>query len=171
MDWKRYTKEERGAKMEKHRINEVPSLNLGVCEEMINAAAEQLGVAFPEQLKEIWKISNGLELPGSWLFYPIFDNSNPRKTSNHIVYENTKARWDYINDNLISIAAGDTGNHLVLQKTSSGLLSADVYIWNHETNKIKKWSKSLDFIKEKAHKRIDNIKSQIQRAAKRKAGS
>jgi len=108
-----------------------------------------------------------LNYQGVGFFYSVFDNSNPRKTSNHIVYENTKARWDYMDENLISIASGDTGNQLVLQKTNSGLLNSDVYIWNHETNKIKKWSKSLDFIKEKAHKRIENIKSQIQRAAKK----
>jgi len=99
----------------------------------------------------------------------VFDISNPRKTSNHIVYENTKARWEHMHEDLISIAAGDTGNQLVLQKTRSGLLSPDVYLWNHETNKIKKWSRSLDFIKEKAQKRIENIELQIQRAAKRKA--
>ncbi|CAI8954808.1 putative glucan synthasis protein [Brevibacillus sp. IT-7CA2] len=153
--------------MKNNKINEVPSL--GVSEEMIKAAAEELGVEFPEQLKEIWKVSNGLELPGGWLFHPVFDISNPRKTSNHIVYENTKARWEYMHDDLISIAAGDTGNQLVLQITSSGLLNPDVYLWNHETNKIKKWNRSLDFIKEKAQKRIENIKLQIRRAAKRKA--
>ena len=153
--------------MKNNKINEVPSL--GVSEEMMKAAAEELGVEFPEQLKEIWKVSNGLELPGGWIFHPVFDISNPRKTSNHIVYENTQARWEYMHDDLISIAAGDTGNQLVLQKTRSGLLSPDVYLWNHETNKIKKWSRSLDFIKEKAQKRIENIKLQIQRAAKRKA--
>lgn len=157
--------------MKKHKTNEVPSLNLRVCEEMIRTASEELEVEFPEQLKEIWKISNGLELPGGWSFHSIFNKSNPRKTSNHIVYENTKGRWTYMHENLISIAASDTGNHLVLQKTSSRLLNSDVYIWNHETNKIKKWSRSLDFIKVKAHWRIENIKSQIKRAAKRKAES
>lgn len=157
--------------MKQHRINEDPSLNLGVSEEMIQEAAAELGVEFPEQLKEIWKIANGLELPGGWVFHPVFDHSNPRKTSNHIVYENTKGRWEYMHEDLISIAAGDTGNQLVLQKTSSGLLNSDVYIWNHETNKIKKWSKSLEFIIQKAHNRIENIKLQIQKAAKRKTKS
>ncbi|WP_336785007.1 SMI1/KNR4 family protein [Paenibacillus sp. MMO-177] len=153
--------------MKRNQTSEVTSLNLGVTDEMIKAAAEELGVEFPEQLNEIWKVSNGLELPGGWRFYPVFDRSNPRKTSNHIVYENTKARWDYMYEELISIASGDTGNQLVLKKSNSTLLFPDVYIWNHETNKIKKWSKSLDYIKEKAQKRIDNIESQIQKAAKR----
>ena len=78
--------------MKSNKINEMPYL--GVSEEMIKEAAEELGVEFPGQLKEIWKVSNGLELPGGWLFHPVFDISNPRKKSNHIVYENTKARWN-----------------------------------------------------------------------------
>jgi len=57
----------------------------------------------------------------------VFDIANPRKTSNHIVYENTKARWEYMHEDLISIAAGDTGNQLVLQKTRSGRESRTIF--------------------------------------------
>ncbi len=88
--------------------------NLSVDEELIFKAEEELGVEFPDILKQIWKISNGLEFSGGWRLFPIFDPKDPRKTCNHIVYENTKARWDHMASNLISIVSSDTGNYLVL---------------------------------------------------------
>jgi len=68
MDWTSYVYDEGGAKLSKNKTNELSSLNLGVCDEMIKVAAEELGVEYPQQLKEIWKVSNGLELPGGWFF-------------------------------------------------------------------------------------------------------
>ncbi|KGK85832.1 hypothetical protein DP73_18045 [Desulfosporosinus sp. HMP52] len=136
--------------------------NLGISIEQIGVAADAMGIKFQEQLTSIWQISNGIELPGGWLFYPVFDKSNPRKTSNHIVYENTKGRWPYMSDEFISIAGNDTGNQLVIKKSGS-TTDTEIFVWNHETNKIKKWSKNLNYIKEQAIKRVEKVNTQIKR--------
>jgi hypothetical protein len=134
--------------------------NLGTTNENIAKAEAKLKTKFPDGLKQIWQISNGLELVGGWRFFPVFDPKEPRKTCNDIVYENTKARWSYMDENLIAIAGGDTGNQLVLKKTENKLDSV-VYLWNHETNKIKKWGKDLSYILSKAKNRIGKIERQI----------
>lgn len=131
---------------------------LGVDLEAITAAEKELGVLFPDTLKAIWQVSNGIELPGGWIVYPIFDPSNPRKTCNSVVYENTpdKGRWPYMADELIAIASNDCGNQLVL-RAEAGQLLPDIFVWNHERNSIKRCSKTLDYILAKAEARVAAI--------------
>ncbi len=130
--------------------------NLGTGPENIDAAEKTLAVRFPRQLRDIWLVLNGMELPGSWRFLPVFDPGNPRKTSNDIVYENTKGRWPTMGEDLVSIAVNDYGDQLVLPKTGVALL-AEVRVWDHETSRTRKWSKSLDYILEQARRRLEKI--------------
>ena len=138
-------------------------LNIGASEEIIVATERGMGVVFPEGLKSVWRKSNGLDLPGGWRLFPVFDQNEPRKTCNHIGYENTKGRWPYMNQSMISIAGGDTGNQLVL-KNRGDELEETIYLWNHETNKIRAWGKDFDYLLAKAEARQSNIKKQIARS-------
>ena len=137
-------------------------MHLGTTDEAVLLAEKELGVVFPERLKEVWLISNGLELFGQWRLYPVFDRSDPRKTANHIVYENTKARWEYMPADYISIADNGTGNQLVLKK-DDGALGPTIYFWDHETNKVRKWTKSFDDVFAEAKRRLEKINAQVSR--------
>lgn len=136
-------------------------MKLGTESKNIDEAERQLNVAFPDTLKNIWLLSNGLELLGDWRLYPVFDPSNPRRTANHIVYENIKGCWDYMLLDLVSIAEDGCGNHLVLKKEDRILLP-EVYMWDHETNDIERWSTSLDDILMLAKERVEDIEMQVE---------
>ncbi|MCC6697116.1 MAG: SMI1/KNR4 family protein [Candidatus Hydrogenedentes bacterium] len=142
--------------------------HLGTSTEAINAAAVVLGVIFPEALEEVWRISNGLELPGGWTLFPVFDASSARKTSNNIVYENTKGRWPYMPEDLVAIAGGMTGNCLVLQRFA-GVLDPQIFLWDHETNTVRCWSRSLEYIKERALARVAKVEKEIARSKRSEA--
>lgn len=133
-------------------------LKLGTTEECIAAEEKRLGVIFPSQFREIFLISNGLELPDDWILYPIFDPNNPKKTSSSIFYENTTGRCDYMDEKFISIASNGWGDKLVIKKQKSGF-SDGIYYWNHETNKINKWQHTFSYIKKKAEERRLKIKN------------
>ena len=140
-------------------------MKLGTESKNIVLAERQLEITFPDTLKDIWLVSNGLELPDDWRLYPVFDSANPRKTANHIVYENTKARWDYMSPELISIAEDGSGNHLVLKKEDT-ILQPEIYVWDHETNEIERWPESLDDILMLAKRRVENIGTQVARGTR-----
>jgi hypothetical protein len=142
-------------------------LDLGAKDQAIANAATALGIVFPEGLVEVWKVSNGFDLPGSWRLYPVYDSSNPKKSWGHIVYENTQAGWPYMADDLIAIASNDIGNKLVLRRTGSDLEST-IYLWNHETNKISKWRNDFAYILAKAESRVASIVVKIERAQRKR---
>lgn len=142
-------------------------MNLGTTKEDIELAERELTVAFPEVLKAVWFISNGLELAGEWRLYPVFDSANPRKTANHIVYENTKGRWGYMPAEFLSIAENGTGNQLVL-KNEQGILKPEIYVWNHETNRIEKWIRTLEDVLKAAKERIEKIENEISKDGMRR---
>jgi len=149
------------------------SINLGASIDAIKVAEQELGVEFPDILKEIWLTKNGgIEIPPDWEVYPIFDPDNSQKTSNSIVYENTpgKGRWGFevMPADLIAIAANGTGNHLVL-RVVNGIVLPDIMNWNHETGKVRKWSRSLDHILKIAKSRVAEIeKARMKAASKRR---
>ena len=136
---------------------------LDVSEESIAVAENQMGVQFPEGLKAVWQVSNGLELPGGWQLYPVFDPSEPRKTCNHIGYENTKGRWSYMDQSLVSIAHGVTGNQLVLLREGNAL-SDTIFLWDHETNKTRRWGRGFEYLLQKAQARTAKIEKKINRS-------
>ncbi|MHB9024443.1 MAG: SMI1/KNR4 family protein, partial [Armatimonadota bacterium] len=134
----------------------------GTILEQIAVAEQQLGVTFPDVLKQVWLLANiiDVELPGGWRLLRIFDEKNPRKTTyRSIVHENTvgKGRWSYMPEGLIAIAQNDEGNCLVLRKGSDGSLSDEVLVWIHDSSRMRKWGKPLNYIFEKARTRVAQI--------------
>jgi len=147
---------------------------LAAPENAIREAAGRLDVRFPDPLVQVWSMANGFDLPGGWRFPPVFDAANPRKTCNDIVYENTKGRWEWMPQELVIIACGETGNRLVLRKSPDGQLQSDIQLWDHETNRIRKWSKDFAYIAQKASARVARIGKASQRShrfAQTKGGS
>jgi hypothetical protein len=137
-------------------------MNLGTTIEFIHNAEKQLGSTFPEKYKELLLLSNGIECPPDWEIYSVFDSTNPRKSSrNEIVSPNTNARWEYMDKNLLCIASNGFGNRLVVNMFESADI---IYIWNHETNKLKKWSKDFDYLIVIAKKRIEKIEKLIKKS-------
>lgn len=129
------------------------SPNFGTTVDCIDRAEDLLGVKFPDTLKQVWLVAKKLELPGGWLLFPVFDPADPRKTASHVVYENTVGRWDYMPAEFVSIAEDGCGNYLVL-RNENGELQPEIYHWDHETNRVKRWSKSLDDVLEIANKYV-----------------
>lgn len=84
------------------------------------------------------------------------------------MYILNKGRNGYMDKALISIAAGDTGNQLVLKKEDNKP-DPIIYHWNHETNKIKKWGKDFSYLINKANSRVDKIQKQIKKSKKKKS--
>lgn len=68
-------------------------------------------------------------------------------------------------EDLLCIAGNGTGNQLVLRKLPEGI-TEQIYVWNHETNKIRPWSRDLSYLVEAAKKRVANIQQQIKRNTK-----
>lgn len=117
----------------------------------IEKAESRLQVVFPSELKQAWMTYNVIELRGGWFVHPIFDKSNPRKTCSDIIYANTTGRWEYMDEDLLSIADNGTGNQLVL-KLKDGRAENIVYKWHHETEELIHWTPGIDAIIQEAVK-------------------
>jgi SMI1 / KNR4 family (SUKH-1) len=143
-------------------------MNLGAPTEAIDAAERELHVSFPEVLRAVWQISNGLEYPSGWKLLPVFDSANPGKSADHIVWANTRGRWDGMDQSLVVIAVDDSGNSLVL-RSHGGVLGEVIYRWDHETEVLRPWSKPLDYYVEQAKSRVAKIEQAIARSQKRRA--
>jgi hypothetical protein len=144
-------------------MNRQPAL--GVTEEMIAAAETELGIRFPEELREAWMLYNCNELRGGWRIFPVFDPANPRKTCGSVTRENLRGAWgqEAMSDGLVSIADNGTGNQLVL-KVASGCAGAQVYRWHHETRKLTPWKAGLASIRAAAAKSRENVLALQQRS-------
>ena len=140
-------------------------IELGVGIEEIEEAEKTLQIKFPSLLKEIWQVSNGLEV-GEWRLFPIFSKKNPKKSWGHIVEENTNIRWEYRSKDLIAIAADGSGDNLVL-KIENGKVSEAIYLWDHETNRASPSKQKLSDILALANKRVENIKKQMEKNIKK----
>ena len=139
--------------------------SLGASDDIIVKAETEMSLRFPEGLKSVLRVSNGLDLPGGWRLLPVFDPGEPRKTCSHIGYENSKGRWSYMSDSLVTIATGDTGNQLVLLREGNDL-GDQILFWDHETNKTRKWGKDFNYLLEKTRGRCSKIDKQIARSMK-----
>lgn len=119
---------------------------------MIAAAETELGVRFPDELRQVWTLFNCNEMSG-WRVFPIFDPANPRKTCGSVTYENIKGVWgrEVMSQGLVSIADNGTGNQLVL-KVALGQAEATVFRWHHATHKLAVWNPGLVSIKRSAAK-------------------
>ena len=117
----------------------------GATEERIIIAEQALGVRFPDTLRSMWLTYNRVELPrGHWRVFPVFDPVNARKTSNDIVYENTKGQ-ELVPGDVLSIAESmsGSGNRLVLRRLGEATDSL-VLLFARRTGKLTKWKGTLD---------------------------
>jgi len=123
---------------------------LGASAACIATAEASLGVEFPKLLKRMWLTYNLVELQrGHWRVFPVFDQANPRKTSNDIAYENTKGRR-LMPDGILGIAESmsGSGNRLVL-RIVSGMAEEPVLLFEYRSGKLSKWKGGLgDFVAE-----------------------
>ena len=127
-------------------MNDQPTL--GVTEEMIASAEAELGLRFPSELREAWRLFNCNEMRNGWRIFPVFDPANPRKSSGSITYENLKGAWGRraMEQGLVAIADNGTGDQLVL-KVVSGQAQDQVFHWHHETHKLSPWKPGIASIR------------------------
>jgi len=116
---------------------------LGATEALVAAAEAELGIRFPDELREAWKTCNCNEV-GGWRIFPVFDPANPRKTCGSVTYENLRGAWgqEVMAKGLVSIGANGTGNQLVL-KVESGRAGSQVFRWHHATGRLAPWKPGI----------------------------
>jgi hypothetical protein len=131
---------------------------MGVTEDLIVAAETELGIRFPEELRDVWKLYNCNEMTGGWRIFPVFDPANPRKTCGSVSYENIKGVWgrQVMSEGLVSIADNGTGNQLVL-KVVSGTAGAQVYRWHHATHELALWKPGIAAIRARAMRSRESV--------------
>jgi cell wall assembly regulator SMI1 len=144
-------------------------LQLGANDSAIQSAEAALGVTFPDRLREFYRTSNGIELPPDWRVHAVFDPEQSRKSAINIVQENTSGRWDSMSKELLSIACNATGNQLVMKRAGE-TLDEQIFLWNHETRKLRPWTRDLAFLLTSARKRVAEIEKRIEKGQKRSQG-
>jgi len=120
-----------------------------VDEKYIIETESELNVKFPAEFITRMKKSNGGEIESDDFYFqlhPFFDKSNRKRisrTCNHIGLETKNAReWNGFPENGIVIGAGGSGDFLLLQHNGNGILSNEVYLWDH--GEIEKIAESLE---------------------------
>ncbi|UNL86985.1 SMI1/KNR4 family protein [Priestia koreensis] len=113
----------------------------GIGEAAIKEAEKQLGVTFPKQYKELFKVVNNPEI-GDWVLYPIKDPTNLKKTWDDIVRQNGEVRVDYMSKDLIAIGDDGSGDCLCM-KVCDGRMGDEIYIWYHEDGEIEEYAPNL----------------------------
>ncbi|WP_455675849.1 SMI1/KNR4 family protein [Pradoshia sp.] len=127
-------------------IDLIDSRKPGVSDLDIKAAEEQLGISFPEQYKELFKLTNTAQID-EWTLFPIKDSKNIKRTWDDIVRQNQEMKDDGMTDTLISIGEDGTGDKLCY-RIVDGQVDNEIYIWNHETEEIEELASNLkEFIK------------------------
>jgi len=120
-------------------------------EKYISETESDLNVKFPTEFKNRMIKSNGGELaPDDFGFelYPFFDKSDKKRisrTCNHIGLETKNAReWKGFPRNGIAIASDGFGNQIILIHNGNGILTDEIYFWDHEVRKIEKIAESIN---------------------------
>jgi hypothetical protein len=113
----------------------------GVDESDIKLAEEKLGVIFPEQYKELFKLVNNAEI-GEWILYPIKTQINPKKTWDDVVRQNKEVKDERMSEDLIAIGDDGSGDTLCFKKMN-GKMGDTIYLWNHETTELEEYAPSL----------------------------
>ncbi|MBC1373555.1 SMI1/KNR4 family protein [Listeria booriae] len=98
----------------------------GVTPQDLVDAEQLLGVQLDSQYKELFQLVNAPEF-GEWLFYPVKDKRNLRKTFDDIVRNTKIARESGLPEAFVVIAENGTGDFLCMR---SG--QPQVYYQNHE---------------------------------------
>ena len=113
-------------------------------EKYIVETESELNVKFPPDFKNRMITSNGGEIDSDDYFFqlhPFFDKSDKKRisrTCNHIALETKNAKeWKEFPENAIVIGDGGSGDLLFLQHNGNGILSDEIYLWDHgEIEKI-----------------------------------
>ncbi len=113
----------------------------GVTELDIRSAEEELGVVFPEQYKELFKLSNNAQI-GEWTLFPIKDPRNLKRTWDDIVRQNKDVRDEEMADDLISIGEDGTGDKLCFRIVDT-VIDNNIYIWYHETEELEELAANI----------------------------
>ena len=122
-----------------------------VDEKYILESESNLNVRFPIEFKTRMMDLNG----GEWAIneyvfelYPFFDKSDKKRisrTCNHIELETKNAQdWEGFPENGIAIGTDGFGNYILLTHHGNGMLSDEIYFWNHETRQIHKIAESIN---------------------------
>ena len=113
----------------------------GVTDLDIKSAEEQLEVLFPEQYKDLFKLSNQAQID-EWILFPIKDPRNLKRTWDDIVRQNKDMRDEEMDKNLISIGEDGTGDKLCY-KIVDTIVEDKIYIWYHETGELEEVASNL----------------------------
>lgn len=113
----------------------------GVTDLDIKSAEEQLGVVFPKQYKELFKLSNNAQID-EWTLFPIKDSKNLKRTWDDIVRQNQDVRDEGMADDLISIGEDGTGDKLCFRIVDT-VMDGKIYIWYHETEELEELASNL----------------------------
>lgn len=122
-------------------IDLIDSYKPGVTDLDIKSAEEQLAVVFPNQYKELFKLSNNAQF-GEWTLFPIKDPKNLKRSWDDVVRQNIELRDDEMEDEFISIGEDGTGDKLCL-KIVNGKMEDYIYLWDHETTEVDKIATNL----------------------------
>lgn len=122
-------------------IELIHTRKIGVDESEIKATEDKLEAVFPEQYKELFKLSNNAEI-GEWTLYPIKDQKNLKKTWDDVVRQNTEVREEDMPEDLIAIGDDGSGDKLCF-KVNNGKMENEIYIWYHEDLELEEYAPSL----------------------------
>ena len=116
--------------MEKNTMNEYAeksdSQKQGVSTQCLDETEAALGIVLAQQYRELFQLVNAPTF-GEWLFYPIKDKKNLKKTFDDVV-RNTKLKWEEgLPQSFVAIAENGTGNVLCMKRDE-----ALVYHFHHE---------------------------------------
>lgn len=112
----------------------------GVNESDIKSAEEKLGVIFPVQYKELFKLVNNAEI-GEWILFPIKTNS--KKTWDDVVRQNIEVRDDRMSKELIAIGDDGSGDKLCFKKMNGKMVDT-IFLWEHDSTKIYEYATNLE---------------------------
>ncbi|MFJ7508627.1 SMI1/KNR4 family protein [Peribacillus simplex] len=113
----------------------------GVTDLDIKSAEEQLGVIFPKQYKDLFKLSNNAQID-EWTLFPIKESKNLKRTWDDIVRQNQDVRGEGMAADLISIGEDGTGDKLCFRIVDT-VMDGKIYIWYHETEELEELASNL----------------------------
>ncbi|TDL76099.1 SMI1/KNR4 family protein [Peribacillus frigoritolerans] len=122
-------------------IDLIDSRKPGVTELDISIAEEAMDVAFPNQYKELFKLSNNAQI-GEWTLFPIKDPKNLKRTWDDIVRQNKDVKDEELPNELITIGEDGTGDKLCFRIVNR-VIDSKVYIWYHETREFEELASNL----------------------------
>lgn len=122
-------------------IELIHTRKIGVDESDIKATEDKLNAVFPEQYKELFKLTNNAEI-GEWTLYPIKDQKKLNKTWDDVIRQNTEVREEDMPEDLIAIGDDGSGDKLCF-KVNNGKMENEIYIWYHEDRELEEYAPSL----------------------------